>query len=215
MDSLKNFYGPNAGYVLELYERYKQDPSSVDAETRALFAHWSPETYEPSEGQGQATAPTNTGTGTGTLPFQGQAIAPVDTVPFQEIPAAFSRSQVRQIVAATALATGIRKRGHLGAHIDPLGSEPLGDRALQPETYGITNADLAALSPAVIGGHSAEGAKNALEAVQSLRAMYSGTISYEFDQVQSAEERSWLRDTVGLRLYHRKPSVADTRKLLK
>ena len=43
MYNLKNFYGPNAGYVLDLYERYKQDPSSVDSETRAFFANWSPE----------------------------------------------------------------------------------------------------------------------------------------------------------------------------
>jgi 2-oxoglutarate dehydrogenase E1 component len=202
MDNLKNFYGPNAGYVLELYERYKQDPSSVDAETRALFAHWSPETHESvGKGQGQVI---------GAIP-----IPPTPPAPFQTTTAEFSRTQVRKIVAATALASGIRKRGHLGAHLDPLGSEPLGDRALQPETYGITNEDLTALSPAVIGGHSAEGAKNALEAVYSLRAMYSGTISYEFDQVKSAEERSWLRDAVGLRLYHRKPGAADARKLLK
>src|SRR5215472_339899 len=182
MYSLKTFYGPNAGYVLELYERYNQDPSSVDAEARALFANWSPDIQEPALG---------------------------------EKPAEFSRAQVKKIVGATALAAGIRKRGHLGAHLDPLGSEPLGDRALLPETYGITDADLATLSPNVIGGHAAEGARNALEAVQSLRAMYSGTISYEFDQVKSAEERSWLRDAVGLCLYHRQPGVADIRKLLK
>lgn len=37
-----DFYGPNAGYVLELYERYRQDPESVDAATREFFARWSP-----------------------------------------------------------------------------------------------------------------------------------------------------------------------------
>ena len=37
MDELENFYGPNAGYVLELYERYRQNPESVDADTRAIF----------------------------------------------------------------------------------------------------------------------------------------------------------------------------------
>src|SRR5689334_17413642 len=40
MSDLSLFYGPNAGYVLELYERYRQDPDSVDAATRALFTHW-------------------------------------------------------------------------------------------------------------------------------------------------------------------------------
>ena len=31
------FYGPNAGYVLALYEQYQADPDSVDADTRAYF----------------------------------------------------------------------------------------------------------------------------------------------------------------------------------
>jgi 2-oxoglutarate dehydrogenase E1 component len=36
------FYGPNLGYVLELYERYREDPGSVDEETREFFETWSP-----------------------------------------------------------------------------------------------------------------------------------------------------------------------------
>ena len=36
-DRWERFYGPNAGYVLELYERYQADPASVDAATRAFF----------------------------------------------------------------------------------------------------------------------------------------------------------------------------------
>jgi len=36
------FYGPNLGYILELYERYRKDPNTVDEATRQLFAAWSP-----------------------------------------------------------------------------------------------------------------------------------------------------------------------------
>ncbi len=36
------FYGPNLGYVLELYERYRDDPDSVDEGTREFFETWSP-----------------------------------------------------------------------------------------------------------------------------------------------------------------------------
>ncbi len=36
------FSGPNAGYVLELYEKYLQDPASIDEKTRAIFMRWSP-----------------------------------------------------------------------------------------------------------------------------------------------------------------------------
>jgi len=41
--TLDEFQGVNAGYVLELYERYRRDPGSVDAATRAAFEAWTPE----------------------------------------------------------------------------------------------------------------------------------------------------------------------------
>ena len=37
MNFWREFHGPNAGYVLELYERYRNDPSSVDAATREAY----------------------------------------------------------------------------------------------------------------------------------------------------------------------------------
>jgi hypothetical protein len=39
---LDEFQGVNAGYVLELYERYRQNPESVDPETRKAFESWTP-----------------------------------------------------------------------------------------------------------------------------------------------------------------------------
>ncbi len=40
------FHGPNAGYVLELYETYQQNPDAVDAQTRAFFEVWRPPARE-------------------------------------------------------------------------------------------------------------------------------------------------------------------------
>jgi 2-oxoglutarate dehydrogenase E1 component len=186
MDTLETFYGPNAGYVLDLYERYKQDPTSVDDATRAMFATWAPE----------------------------QEAAAFLSYGDKQSPA-LSEHEITNIVATSALAHAIRERGHLGAHLDPLGREPLGDPALLPTSYGLSDNDMAALPPDIIGGHAAEGAANALEAINALRAMYSGTISYEFDQVKSSTERRWLRDAVGLNLYHTNPSPVAARNLLK
>ena len=42
MASWQEFTGLNRGYVLELYDKYRHDPSSVDAGTRALFEQWTP-----------------------------------------------------------------------------------------------------------------------------------------------------------------------------
>lgn len=44
MDVWHDFHGPNAGYILELYARYRDDPESVDAATREFFQNWTPPT---------------------------------------------------------------------------------------------------------------------------------------------------------------------------
>ena len=45
MSGWQDFQGINAGYVAELYERFRRDPGTVDAETRDLFArHGAPAT---------------------------------------------------------------------------------------------------------------------------------------------------------------------------
>ncbi|TMD92657.1 MAG: 2-oxoglutarate dehydrogenase E1 component, partial [Chloroflexi bacterium] len=183
MRDLDTFYGPNAGYVLEQYERYLQNPANVDKATRAIFDTWAQEN--------QSTRAEDKEKTNGSSPFQ-----------------------VSQVVAASALAHAIRAQGHLGAHLDPLGTEPLGDPALLPESHGITEDELSLLPPVVVGGHAAEGARDALEAITNLRSMYSGTISYEFDQVKSPIERVWLRDAVGLRLFHETQEPTARRKLL-
>jgi len=43
MNNLKEFHGTNAAYILDLYDRYIEDPGSVDPETKTLFDHWKPE----------------------------------------------------------------------------------------------------------------------------------------------------------------------------
>ena len=42
MTNWQGVTGVNRAYVLELYDRYLKDPNAVDAETRALFATWTP-----------------------------------------------------------------------------------------------------------------------------------------------------------------------------
>jgi 2-oxoglutarate dehydrogenase E1 component len=50
MPLLEEYFGPNAGYVADLFDRYQEDPASVDAATRAAFDAW---LHEPKP----ATAP--------------------------------------------------------------------------------------------------------------------------------------------------------------
>jgi 2-oxoglutarate dehydrogenase E1 component len=51
------FFGPNLGYVLELYEKYREDPDSVDGRTREFFESWSPPRLGAPGANGQQVAP--------------------------------------------------------------------------------------------------------------------------------------------------------------
>src|SRR4051812_28264389 len=54
MGPWQDFSGLNRGYVLEAFERYRQNPASVDPETRALFETWTPPADEEVGGFGEA-----------------------------------------------------------------------------------------------------------------------------------------------------------------
>src|SRR5262245_37973874 len=47
MGPWEGFSGVNRGYVLELYERFRKDPASVDPASRAIFEQWTPPQEEP------------------------------------------------------------------------------------------------------------------------------------------------------------------------
>src|SRR5579883_81375 len=59
LNSLSDFLGPNAGYVLDLYERYRRNPASVDPQTQAFFATWTPpEASAPASVASRSESPT-------------------------------------------------------------------------------------------------------------------------------------------------------------
>lgn len=59
MDIWQEFHGPNAAYILELYERFVRDPQAVDAATRAAFAAWQPPPAAPAPPVAPPIAPPN------------------------------------------------------------------------------------------------------------------------------------------------------------
>jgi 2-oxoglutarate dehydrogenase E1 component len=164
MSETSLFYGPNAAFVQELYDRYRQDPNTVDDATRAFFEAWTPPTEV-----GEPAAP------------------PPET-------SAFTALDVERIAAAARLARLIRQRGHLAAHVDPIDVQPKLDPALELSQHGLTTEYLATLPASVVGGPLAAESKNALEAFGKLRRIYSGSIGYDDEHIQDAEERYWLRD---------------------
>lgn len=103
---------------------------------------------------------------------------------------------VERIVSAARLIRYIRELGHLAARIDPLGSQPPGDPGLELATHNVTERDLEALPASIVRGPLVDGSRNALEAVDKLRRVYSGSVGYETDHIQVYEERAWIREAI-------------------
>ena len=101
---------------------------------------------------------------------------------------------LQAVQAATSVVKAYRMHGHLAAQLDPLGAEPVGDPALDPETVNLT-PDLMARIPASVLRVAVPGETFA-DALPHLRETYTGTIAYELEHISDHEQRIWLRQAV-------------------
>jgi len=105
-----------------------------------------------------------------------------------------SQDLMYAVAAGMSLVKAHRTHGHLAAHLDPLGSEPTGDPALEPETVKLT-PELMAAVPAWMMRVMVPGDTLA-EALPNMRKTYCGTIAYEIEHISSHEQRVWLRKQI-------------------
>ncbi|OZB96290.1 2-oxoglutarate dehydrogenase E1 component [Paenibacillus sp. XY044] len=165
----ESYYGPNLGYVQEQYERYANDPESVDETYRKVFQLW------------------------GAPPMASAVLEPA-AAPKS---VALDGNLLKKGVDAGKLVWNIRTYGHLAADIDPLGILPKADtRVLEPEQYGLSQSDLEAFPASLIWDGAPDNVRTGWEAIQKLRQTYTGTIAYEFSHVHEVEERVWLNRQV-------------------
>ena len=104
-----------------------------------------------------------------------------------------------------------RTHGHLAALLDPLGSEPKGDPAIQPENLNLT-PELMSQIPAEILRIGVEG-ETLLEVLPRMRAAYCGTMAYQIEHLSSHQQRMWLREMIETG-WHRKPLDPEEKRRL-
>ncbi len=115
------------------------------------------------------------------------------------------------VAAAMALIKAFRMHGHLAARLDPLGTEPIGDPALNPASLGLTPEIMAAIPSRVL--RITVPGRTLAESLPYLQATYCGTMAYEIEHISTHEERVWLREKIETGTY-RKPLPPDRQRWL-
>jgi len=190
------FFATNATFIEELYERYLQNPQSVDASWREFFRDVtngaaSPEKRNASWAMVKSQVigvveerPAASGQRPGK---EKESLIAVNRPPSTDIEA-FAHDSIRAIMMVRAY----RVRGHLIANLDPLGLE-VNDYhpELDPATYGFTDKDME--REIFIDGSLGLKRAPLKDIIAILKQTYCGNIGVEFMHIQYPEQKDWIQ----------------------
>lgn len=189
--------GGNAPYVIDMFHRYKDNPESVTPDWAKFF-----QDYESDL----------------------KLLMNIDDRPPQwtssngashrSLPAGLSSDSVRDSIRALMLIRSYRVRGHLHAHLDPLGiSKGTKDTELLPQSYGFTEQDM---SKRIYVDHVL-GLDNPTlgEIYEKLKTTYCQTVGVEFMHIQEPDQKSWIQERVENTPVEERVDNADRIEILK
>lgn len=197
----------NTNYVEEMYEAWKNDPSSVHVSWNAYF-------HNLESGALPTTAfvapPTLVPTPAGS---SGVGFAPGDQPHTEDV---VTHLKVQLLVRAYQV------RGHQKAKIDPLGIS-FGDQSMIPteltlEHYGFTEADMnkkITLGPGILPRFMGD-SKNSMtlkEIIDACEHLYCSSYGIEYIHIPSKEQCDWLRERIEIPTPF-KYSVDEKRQIL-
>ncbi len=187
-------FGGNTVYIEEIYQRYLNNPSSVDASWRALFEEMHDREMmprpswerSPSAVIGQEDAESKTAK----KPEKGGAAAPAAATG-----KAIDHSAIQDSFRVMMLIHAYRVRGHLIADLDPLKlTENKYHPDLDPATYGFEEKDLD--RSVFIGGALGKDNATIREVLDILHHTYCSTVGVEYMHIQHPEQRRWIQTRV-------------------
>lgn len=154
----------NAEFLQDLYQKWQQDPQSVDAQWRWFFQGFN-------------------------LASDG-ALAAGETRPADSISSAGAGGEPDLQIAD--LIHSYREWGHLIADLDPLGRNQTEHPFLALEEFGLREADLDRMVKA--GSFAGNNAVSLRQLISMLRTTYCGTLAVEYMDIQDPAQRAFLQE---------------------
>ncbi len=201
--------GTNATYIDEIYARYENDPSSVDAEWQEFFKSlkdtpadvrksaegpsWGRDNW-PLTPRDELTSALD-GNWLEAEKAVGTKLAARAQARGTELTAADIHQATRDSVRALMLIRAYRMRGHFHAKLDPLGIEAPRDREeLDPRSYGFTEADF---DRKIFLDHVLGLEYGSLrEIVAICERTYCQTLGVEFMHITNAAQKAWIQERI-------------------
>jgi 2-oxoglutarate dehydrogenase E1 component len=188
-------FGINTGFVEELYAQYLENPESVDPGWRSYFDDRLGSTNGGSELLRRAPG----------LPLTNGHLARSLDLSFQPhaaaspLPTPSPQEHDREVLAQAAingrvykLLNAYRVRGHLFAHIDPLGVPPEAPPELELGNFELSPEDLDKPFPTIdLAG--AGPVQTLREIIQRLEETYCRSIGVEYMHIDNPEQRAWIQ----------------------
>ena len=204
MDPTQFLYSGNQVYVAELYERYLDDPHSVDHRWQDFFASLEDDARDlMTERRGASWAPSDAGVlNQGELETLSEQMSAGQQLAADRAAMAAPVSSGRQVREATMdsiralmLIRAYRVRGHLRANLDPLGLQEREENPeLDPMSYGFQDKDLD--RPIFINYVLGLEQATMREIMRVLEQTYCGSIGVEFMHIQDPDEKSWIQERI-------------------
>ena len=198
-------FGINQAFVEELHQKYLDNPLSVHASWRTYF-----ETPDGDSARLPSPPPVHP-----RAPSTGLAV-PVSVRSRSSIPPPDMADAVLAVASVQgrvySMVNMYRSRGHLYAHLDPLGMQSSSPKELQLENFGLTADDLETPFPA--GDLAGPAVATLREIVARCEETYCRHIGAEFYHLENYDERVWLQQRMESTCNRITLTVADQHRIL-
>jgi 2-oxoglutarate dehydrogenase E1 component len=191
--------GGNAGFIEDLYEQFLKDPTGIDPTWAAYFSALTGGAGELAHGPIRERL----------LARSKQPRLQGDTERGDSGGASAKQGAVSRLIQVYA------NRGHLVAHLDPLGLQKRAKPyVLDPGYFGLSDADLD--TEFFTGSRNAALPERAKlkDILADLKFIYTDTIGAEFAHVSDTDERLWLQDNFQVARLQRRFSADEKKNIL-